>query len=269
MPKSVIWPCLLVAALLLAVYAHWQSAVLPPELVGQRQSHGTESVVPQVAQGSQLDPSEEVGASTSVSTTREQVAVPDTPVDLAKKVVASHANRTGDRGVDTAAIALKNLLSVDNGYAQWRPAFAAAKDYAASRDFNPLSKSFGEAELSECQKLIDSYSERIAKAGYESILLTHIGVIRAIETGDCTEVQQLSSGEIDPAGRAEFEARMRSVVNSEHDENYVNTEGRVLGTRRLVYFTRASNPAFFKCRDDQDFLKAELQVALRTYFLRR
>lgn len=62
---------------------------------------------------------------------------------------------------------------------------------------------------------------------------------------------------------------MRAYVAGERGESYVNTEGRRPGTRRFVYFTRTSSPECFRSRDEQDFLKAELQVALRTYFLRR
>jgi hypothetical protein len=265
---------LLAAGLIFFAYAFWQHNAPPaPNSEDPVLARAPEHQVlqPQGAKAVAKEPAEggTNSAGASASSVREQVAVPESAIEMAKRMVAAHAQRTGDRGLDTASIALKNMLAADGGNAQWRPTLAPAEDYAASRDFNPLGRSFGKAELLECQQMIDSYSERIAKAGFESALLTHIGVIRAIEAGDFTEIAQLPSGEIDPAGRAEFEARMRASVAKEGDENYVNTEGRRPGTRRLVYFTRASSPEFFRSRAEQDFLKAELQVALRTYFLRR
>lgn len=193
------------------------------------------------------------------------VVAPDlaeTPLSRVE-VMIRNFTRTGDVGIDHTAALLKGAM--DQGWEiRNKYAFLAGtpEQYAQSTDINPLQHQLTPGESAVCKAIIDQYSAEITQLRFEEFLLGQIGVIEAVKRGSFKEIPKGDPTKADTTYLKEIEAEL-----GQRDFNAATIPGRDYRHNRVLYFTRSSYPEFFAIRDAMDVKKAELQLALRSYFL--
>lgn len=224
------------------------------------QTASSEAAVPSV------DPGVQSADAARGASTRVEVAAPQTIEQRVEQVLALRIGSSGDVGADHTVALLRNIMNdTADARARFRHQAPTAEEWAANREINPLGVDCSAEQLRACQSLIDSYARRISDLRFEQYLTAQIGALDAIARGDFLEIPNGENWS-DERRRKDFSS-IEQRIGNKRDFNCLNLPGRDFTHNRLVFFTRESNPEFFRAMDAMDLDKAELQVAVRTFFL--
>jgi hypothetical protein len=121
---------------------------------------------------------------------------------------------------------------------------------------------------------MSEYASRLDRLRYEEYLYTNLGCIDAILAGRVKTVPNvaLDGSPQHLAAQAEcqrVDQEIKSAFADRNDYNCSAVPGPDYSCNRRVWSTRESNARMFRTRDRLTAEKAELGIAIRTFFLSR
>lgn len=201
---------------------------------------------------------------------RSEIHIPST-VERARHWIASIQSRSGDECFDFVHQSLSRNLAEPILDANGQPLpdpFAvplpSANELAADRNINPLERPLTDDQLSQLKSLIAEYSQRLRDRSRDRWAEEQLGIAEAVRSGRFREVP---NGKWPDGLNESLMEEARSTLGP--DFNISTVPGRDLTHRRVLWLDRTHSPEFFAARDDLDYLRAEFEVAVRSFFLQR
>lgn len=199
---------------------------------------------------------------------RSEIYTPST-VDRARHWIASTKCPSGDGCIDFVYQSLSRNLAEPildaNGLPLPDP-FAVplptANELAADRNINPLERPLTHEQLSQLNSLIAEYSQRLRDRSRDRWAEEQLGIAEAVRDGRFREVP---NGKWPDGLNESLMEEARSTLGA--DFNISTVPGRGLTHRRVLWLDRTHSPEFFAARDDLHYLRAEFEVAVRSFFL--
>ena len=181
-----------------------------------------------------------------------------------------HTLPSGDNGIDHCIRAIRDALAHPEQHAFHVP---TTEEVVGNRDLNPLRLELSGSERSELGGLLAEYQLKISRLNLDSFLETWMANAGVASTGACERTPnpanfRQSGGELPPEARAE-QQQARDAVRKKYGEDAVVTimPGPDMSYLRIVALTGENAPEFWRAYQQVVAEKAELQVAVRTFFL--
>jgi len=201
---------------------------------------------------------------------RSEIHTPST-VDRARHWIASTQSPSGDECIDFVYQSLSRNLAepiLDTNGQPLPDPFAVplptANELAADRNINPLERPLTTEQLTELSSVIAEYSRRLRDRSRDRWAEEQMGIAEAVRSGRFREVP---NGTWPDGLNESLMEEARSTLGA--DFNISTVPGRNLTHRRVLWLDRTHSPEFFAARDDLDYLRAEFEVAVRSFFLQR
>lgn len=200
--------------------------------------------------------------------TARRPAAPD-PVDweqVAREFVAT-TDDGGDMGLRAILTGLRQQLAGGTTLGAidpFDPKVPSVEELVASSSVNPLELSLDAEARTQLQGLLDDYASRIRRQKRGKYLATQISLAQAIQRGDYVQKPNGS----DPDGIwKKVRAESEQDFPNRRDQNISEVPGRDFSHNRVVVLRPDSSPGYLQAIRDLRATEAELQVAIRTFFL--